>query len=109
MRLEYLRIFVSIVEHGSLSAAARAKRISQPAVTKQVQRIESEMGLTLLVRGSRRRLELTPAGERVLAFAYVLNRAASPNHLRGGYDGFRHDRQDSEGQALRRGTGTDPL
>lgn len=69
MNLEYLRTFVSIVEHGSLSAAARAKRISQPAVTKQVQRLESEIGLPLLVRGSRRPLELTPAGERLLVFA----------------------------------------
>lgn len=69
MNLEYLRTFESIVEHGSLSAAARAKRISQPAVTKQLQRIESEIGLPLLVRGSRRPLELTPAGELVLAFA----------------------------------------
>ncbi len=69
MNLEYLRTFVSIVEHGSLSAAARARRISQPAVTKQVQRLELELGLPLLVRVSRRPLELTPAGERLLAFA----------------------------------------
>lgn len=69
MNLETLHTLVCIVEHGSLSAAARAKRISQPAVTKQLQRIESEIGLPLLVRGSRRRLELTPAGELVLAFA----------------------------------------
>jgi DNA-binding transcriptional LysR family regulator len=44
-------------------------RISQPAVTKQVQRMEAEMGLALLVRGPKRRAELTPAGERMLAFA----------------------------------------
>ena len=69
MNLETLHTLVSIVDHGSLSAAARAKRISQPAVTKQLQRMEAEMGLPLLVRGSRRRLELTPAGEQVLAFA----------------------------------------
>jgi DNA-binding transcriptional LysR family regulator len=69
MNLEHLRTLVSIVEHGSLSAAARAKRISQPAVTKQVQRMESEMGLTLLERGPKRQVELTPAGERVLTFA----------------------------------------
>jgi DNA-binding transcriptional LysR family regulator len=69
MNLETLHTLVSIVEHGSLSAAARAKRISQPAVTKQLQRMEAEMGLPLLVRGSRRRLELTSAGEQVLAFA----------------------------------------
>jgi DNA-binding transcriptional LysR family regulator len=69
MNLEHLRTLVSIVEHGSLSAAARAKRISQPAVTKQVQRMEAELELALLVRGRKREVELTPAGERVLAFA----------------------------------------
>lgn len=69
MRLEHLRTLLNIVEHGSLTAAARAMRISQPAVTKQVQRMESELGLPLLVRGSRRQLVLTPAGARVLAFA----------------------------------------
>jgi DNA-binding transcriptional LysR family regulator len=69
MNLDHLRTLVSIVEQGSLSAAARAKRISQPAVTKQVQRLEAEFGLALLVRGPKRQLELTPAGEQVLAFA----------------------------------------
>ena len=69
MNLETLHTLVSIVDRGSLSAAARAKKISQPAVTKQLQRMEAEIGLPLLVRGARRRLELTPAGEQVLAFA----------------------------------------
>jgi DNA-binding transcriptional LysR family regulator len=69
MNLEHMRMLVSIVEQGSLSAAARARRISQPAVTKQVQRMEAELGLALLVRGPRRRIALTAAGERVLVFA----------------------------------------
>jgi DNA-binding transcriptional LysR family regulator len=69
MNLEHLRTLVSIMDYGSLSAAARAMRISQPAVTKQVQRMESEVGLALLVRGPKREVELTPAGEKVLAFA----------------------------------------
>jgi len=69
MNLEYLRTLVSIVEEGSLSAAARTRHISQPAVTKQLQRLEADLGLSLLVRGPRRQVELTPAGELVLAFA----------------------------------------
>jgi DNA-binding transcriptional LysR family regulator len=69
MNLEHLRTLVAIAEQGSLSAAGRALRISQPAVTKQIQRIESELGLPLLVRGPRRGAELTLAGERTLAFA----------------------------------------
>jgi DNA-binding transcriptional LysR family regulator len=69
MNLDQLRTLVYIVEHGSLSAAARARRISQPAVTKQVQRMEAELGLALLIRGPKREVELTPAGVRVLSFA----------------------------------------
>jgi molybdate transport repressor ModE-like protein len=69
MNLEHLRTLIAIAEQGSLSAAARSLRISQPAVTKQIQRMESEIGLSLLVRGPRRGAELTPAGERMLAFA----------------------------------------
>ena len=69
MNLEQLSTLLSIVELRSLSAAARAKRISQPAVTKQVQRMEAELGVALLVRGPRRQVQLTPAGERVLSFA----------------------------------------
>jgi DNA-binding transcriptional LysR family regulator len=69
MNLDHLRTLVYVVEYGSLSAAARARRISQPAVTKQVQRMEAELGLPLLIRGPKREMELTPAGVRVLSFA----------------------------------------
>lgn len=69
MNLEHLQTLVNIVEHGSLSAAARAMRVSQPAVTKQLQRLETELGVALLVRGPKRQAVLTPAGERVMAFA----------------------------------------
>ena len=69
MNLEHLRTLVSVVDQGSLSAAARARRISQPAVTKQLQRMEADLGLALLVRGPRRQAELTAAGEQVVAFA----------------------------------------
>lgn len=69
MNLEHMRTLVSILEQGSLTAAARVKGLSQPAITKQVQRMEADLGLALLLRGPRRQVALTPAGERVLAFA----------------------------------------
>ena len=69
MNLDHLQTLMNIVERGSLSAAARAMRISQPAVTKQLQRLEAELGVSLLARGPKRQAELTPAGERVMAFA----------------------------------------
>jgi DNA-binding transcriptional LysR family regulator len=69
MNLDHLRTLVSVVDQGSLSAAARMRRISQPAVTKQLQRMEADLGLALLIRGPRRQVELTVAGERVVASA----------------------------------------
>jgi len=71
MNVQHLRALATIVEQGSLSAAARAMHLSQPAVTKQVQRMEQELETTLLARGPQQRpqVALTPAGEQVLAFA----------------------------------------
>ena len=69
MNLQQLRTLIAIADEGGLSAAARALRISQPAVTKQLQRLEQELGTTLLLRSSQRQANFTPSGERVLAFA----------------------------------------
>jgi DNA-binding transcriptional LysR family regulator len=69
MNLQQLRTLITIAEQGSLSAAARSLRISQPAVTKHVQRLEQELGAVLLVRGPLRQASFTPAGRQVLAFA----------------------------------------
>jgi DNA-binding transcriptional LysR family regulator len=69
MNVQHLRTLLTIVEQGSLSQAARAMRVSQPAVTKQVQRLEQELEAALLVRGPQQQVALTPAGEQVLAFA----------------------------------------
>ncbi len=93
MNLDHLRTLVSVVEQGSLSAAARIRRISQPAVTKQLQRMEADLGLALLIRGPRRQVELTPAGERVVAFA---------RRILGEYDALERDL--AAMKAVRRGT-----
>lgn len=69
MQFSYLRTFVTVVERGGFSAAARALGISQPAVSQQVQRLEEELGVTLLWRGRRGIAEITPGGELLLDFA----------------------------------------
>lgn len=68
MNIAQLRTFVSVVEHGSFSAAARATGISQPAVTMQVQALEADVGATLLDRRYRR-VDLTEAGRALLPHA----------------------------------------
>jgi DNA-binding transcriptional LysR family regulator len=53
--------FVRVVEGNSLSAAARAQRLSLPAVSRQLRALEADLGTTLVVR-STRRLRVTDAG-----------------------------------------------
>jgi len=56
-------LFATIAESGSLSAAARALRISPAMASKRLQRLESRLGVTLVHRTTRR-LALTDAGAR---------------------------------------------
>ncbi len=68
MNIAQLKTFLSIVERGSFSEAARTLGISQPAVTMQIQGLESDLGVTLLDRRYRR-VELTEAGQALLPYA----------------------------------------
>lgn len=65
-QLEY---FVAAAEHGSISAAARARHVSQPSVSQAVAQLEQTLGETLFRRQVSRGLELTPAGQRLLGRA----------------------------------------
>jgi DNA-binding transcriptional LysR family regulator len=73
--LSRARTFVRIVEAGSLSAAARTFRLSLPAVSRQVQTLEEELGTKLLERTTRS-LRLTDAGRRFHDHATRLVQAA---------------------------------
>jgi DNA-binding transcriptional LysR family regulator len=68
MNINQLRAFVAVVDHGSFSEAARATGLSQPAVTMQIQGLESDLGATLLERRYRK-VELTEAGRALLPIA----------------------------------------
>lgn len=68
MNIAQLRAFVSVVDHGSFSAAAKELGISQPAVTMQLQALESDVGATLLDRRYRR-IDITEAGRSLLPHA----------------------------------------
>jgi DNA-binding transcriptional LysR family regulator len=58
----HMATFVRIVETGSLSGAAGALRRSLPGVSRQLTRLEQELGTTLVKR-STRRLQITEAGQ----------------------------------------------
>src|SRR3954467_2942463 len=59
--LAQMATFMSVVEGKSLSAAARARRLSLPAVSRQLRALEADLGTSLIVR-STRRLHVTDAG-----------------------------------------------
>ena len=57
-----LASLLAIGEHGSVSAAARARGLTQPSISRQIQELERQLGIQLVERtpqGAR----LTPAGE----------------------------------------------
>jgi DNA-binding transcriptional LysR family regulator len=60
-----MRVFVAIVEEGSLSAAARRLHLSQPALSQTVGSLERHLGVRLLVRSSTG-MATTPEGQTLL-------------------------------------------
>jgi LysR family transcriptional regulator, nitrogen assimilation regulatory protein len=62
MDLRSLRYFVRVVDFGSVTRAAAHLHIVQPALTRHIQRLEKELGVTLLERASRG-VKVTGAGE----------------------------------------------
>jgi len=52
-KLEGLRAFVKVVEHGSFSEAGRALRLSRSAVSKYIADLENDLGVQLLNRTTR--------------------------------------------------------
>ncbi len=62
IRLRHLRCFLETARLGSLTAAAAAMNVSQPAASKTIKELEQILGRPLFDRGARR-LALTPAGK----------------------------------------------
>lgn len=63
--LREIRTFVAVAETGSIKAAARRLRLTQPAITRQIQRLESALGTVVLDRQVRPPA-LAPAGRALL-------------------------------------------
>ena len=70
-RLKPLRAFCQVARLGSVSRAAEALYLSQPAITLQLQALERELGVKLFERVARR-LALTREGDALYALARPL-------------------------------------
>ncbi|MET0335031.1 MAG: LysR family transcriptional regulator [Rhizobacter sp.] len=71
-----MAVFAAVVQHGSMSAAARTLHMSTSAVSQQVRLLEQGSGVTLLHR-STRKIALTDAGARFAEHCRAMVDAAS--------------------------------
>src|SRR5258708_8706505 len=68
MELQQLRYFVAVADRGRFTAAAEELHVAQPSISKQVRKLEAELGAVLLERG-RAGIARSDAGEIVLPWA----------------------------------------
>ncbi len=71
MELTEVRSFLTLTEQMNFGRAAAVLHLSQPALTKQIHRLEAEVGGRLFVRG-RQGAQLTAVGQRFLRGARAL-------------------------------------
>lgn len=73
--LRLVRYFTVVAEHGHFGRAAAALHLAQPSLSRQIRRLEDQLGARLLDRGPQGS-RLTDAGEDFLPRARALLRAA---------------------------------
>jgi DNA-binding transcriptional LysR family regulator len=66
--LRRVRSFLALAEHGGFGAAAEMLGISQPTLSAHIAALETELGVPLVSRTTRR-MQLTPLGEKFLSRA----------------------------------------
>ena len=86
MNTVQLECFLSVAEHLNFSKASRELKITQPAVSHQIQALEEELEVKLFSRTSKS-VSLTPEGilflsdaKLILRTAHVRQRSASGMH-----------------------------
>ncbi|WP_432087571.1 MULTISPECIES: LysR family transcriptional regulator [unclassified Streptomyces] len=71
--VRHLRALAAIGDEGSVTGAARVLHITQPALSRTLEQLESRLGVRLVERTTRR-LELTEAGTRLWEHAHRILR-----------------------------------
>ncbi|AEJ23069.1 LysR family transcriptional regulator [Weissella koreensis] len=83
MEIQTLKNFISVINEGNISAAAKINNISQSTLSRQMTELEREINIKLFDRGSRK-ISLTEAGtiyyQRIRELLLLLNRAEKEVH-----------------------------
>jgi DNA-binding transcriptional LysR family regulator len=78
MDLRQIELFTAVIEHGSLTAAARALGITQPAVSAGLARLERSVGFSLFRRDGR---QVAPTAEAGLLYEEAVRALAGVAQL----------------------------
>ena len=68
MNLQHLSTLCTVLNEGSMTAAANQLYLTQPAISQQIRSLEEELGVTLLIRGAR---QVKPTTQGQLLFEYA--------------------------------------
>ena len=71
MDIASLKAFVAVAESGSFSRAAETVFLTQPAISKRIAALETELGTSLFDRIGRK-VQLTEAGKALLGRAHTI-------------------------------------
>ncbi|MCB1949107.1 HTH-type transcriptional regulator CysB [Nitrosomonas sp.] len=70
MKLQQLRYLCEAANHQlNLSKTAQKLHTSQPAISKQIQLLEEELGVQLFIRNGKRIVQITPPGQTIIQIA----------------------------------------
>jgi DNA-binding transcriptional LysR family regulator len=78
MDLRQIELFTAIIEHGSVTAAARALGVTQPAVSAGLARLERAVGFSLFLRDGR---QVVPTAEAALLYEEAVRALAGVAQL----------------------------
>jgi DNA-binding transcriptional LysR family regulator len=70
--LKHLQLIVSVADHGSITAAAQACNVSQPALSVTIKEYEAALGFPIFFRNRSKGVALTPSGRRLVQLSRTL-------------------------------------